>query len=115
MSLRVRCIRSVETTSTDIPNSECVVQCLYTKVVEIFQVIVVNVKGDGASIYFVVRLSWLHNFAVFISTEKYLHMIIDGRIIAGHEEFRGAMSVRVDCASSAFRLRKLTRAQFFDI
>jgi len=33
MSLRVRCIRSVETTSTDIPNSECVVQCLYTKII----------------------------------------------------------------------------------
>jgi hypothetical protein len=66
------------------------------EVVEIFQVIVVNVKGEDAGIYFVVRLAWLHNFAVFISTEKYRHMIIEGSIIAGHEEFRGAMSVRVD-------------------
>lgn len=33
MSLRVRCISSVETTSTDIPNSDCVVQCLYTKII----------------------------------------------------------------------------------
>ena len=45
------------------------------EVVEIFQVIVVNVKGEDAGIYFVVRVACLHNFAVFISTEKYLHMI----------------------------------------
>jgi hypothetical protein len=66
------------------------------EVVEIFQVIVVNVKVEDAGIYFVVRLAWLHIFAVFISTEKYWHMIIEGSIIAGREEFRGAMSVRVD-------------------
>ena len=46
------------------------------EVVEIFQVIVVNVKGEDAGINFVVRVAWLHNFAVFISTEKYWHMII---------------------------------------
>ena len=33
MSLRVRCISSVETTSTDIANSDCVVQCMYTKII----------------------------------------------------------------------------------
>ena len=52
------------------------------EVVEIFQVIVVNVKGEDADIYFVVRVAWLHNFAVFISIEKYWHMIIEGTIIA---------------------------------